>query len=62
MSGGFLNLGLVLSVRHLIPLRYRYLVMDSTPILPQPKSFVRFARAYMDDHGLSFVNKVYLCA
>jgi len=58
MSGGFLNLGLVLSVRHLIPLRYRYVVMDSTPILPQPKSFVRFARAYMDDHGLSFVNKV----
>jgi len=58
MSGGFLNLGLVLSVRHLIPLRFKYVVMDSTPILPQPKSFVRFARAYMQEHGLSFVNKV----
>jgi hypothetical protein len=32
--------------------------MDSTPIMPQPKAFVRFARAYMTDHGLDVLTKL----
>jgi hypothetical protein len=32
--------------------------MDSTPIMPQPKAFVRFARAYMMDNGLDVMTKV----
>ena len=53
MSGGFLNLYLLLSAH--VPLRCRTLVMDSTPILPQPRAFVRFARAYMRENGLAAV-------
>ena len=45
MSGGFLNLYLTLLSG--VPLRYSTLVLDSTPILPKPASFTRFARAYM---------------
>eukprot|EP00282_Hemiselmis_andersenii_P014250 CAMPEP_0114128674 /NCGR_PEP_ID=MMETSP0043_2-20121206/11059_1 /TAXON_ID=464988 /ORGANISM="Hemiselmis andersenii, Strain CCMP644" /LENGTH=356 /DNA_ID=CAMNT_0001221881 /DNA_START=125 /DNA_END=1195 /DNA_ORIENTATION=- len=56
MSGGFLQLYLLLAAK--VPIRFNRLVMDSTPILPQPKAFVRFARAYMDDNGLSVVPKV----
>jgi hypothetical protein len=53
MSGGFLNLYLLLSAR--VPLRCGTLVMDSTPILPQPRAFVRFARAYMNENGMGTV-------
>ena len=53
MSGGFLNLALVLSSK--LPLRFKTLVLDSTPIMPQPKAFVRFARAYMNENGLGLV-------
>lgn len=56
MSGGFLNLALVLSSK--IPAKFKVLVLDSTPIMPQPKAFVRFARAYMSDHGLDFITKL----
>lgn len=56
MSGGFLNLGLVLSSK--IPVTFKVLVLDSTPIMPQPKAFVRFARAYMKDHGLDVITKL----
>uniref|UniRef100_A0A7S0W402 AB hydrolase-1 domain-containing protein n=1 Tax=Hemiselmis tepida TaxID=464990 RepID=A0A7S0W402_9CRYP len=55
MSGGFLQLYLLLAAK--VPIQFTRLVMDSTPILPQPKAFVRFARAYMDDNGLSVVPK-----
>lgn len=56
MSGGFLNLGLVLSSK--VALKFKVLVLDSTPIMPQPKAFVRFARAYMKDHGMDFITKL----
>lgn len=56
MSGGFLNLALVLSAK--IPIKFKVLVLDSTPIMPQPKAFVRFARAYMMDNGLDVVTKI----
>jgi len=56
MSGGFLNLALVLSSK--IPAKFKVLVLDSTPIMPQPKAFVRFARAYMSDHGLDLITKL----
>uniref|UniRef100_A0A7S4PFY4 Uncharacterized protein n=2 Tax=Guillardia theta TaxID=55529 RepID=A0A7S4PFY4_GUITH len=60
MSGGFLNLGLVIMGMEAAgaPFSFKCLVLDSTPIMPQPKAFVRFARAYMQDHGLELVNKV----
>ena len=45
MSGGFLNLYLTLMAG--VPLKFDTLVLDSTPILPKPASFTRFARAYM---------------
>ncbi len=38
--------------------RFKKLVLDSTPILPNPVSFVRFARAYMNQHGLQWANKI----
>lgn len=56
MSGGFLNLALALTSS--IPVRFKVLVLDSTPIMPQPKAFVRFARAYMKDHGLDVITKL----
>jgi len=56
MSGGFLNLALVLAPR--LPISFQHLVLDSTPILPTPTSFVRFARAYKSQHGRGWANKV----
>lgn len=56
MSGGFLNLYLILSAK--IPVQFDHLVMDSTPIMPKPAAFVRFARAYMNDNGLKAVTKI----
>jgi len=56
MSGGFLNLYLILAAK--IPLEFEHLVMDSTPIMPKPAAFVRFARAYFNDNGLELVTKV----
>jgi len=45
MSGGFLNL--YLQKLGGASLTFDTLVLDSTPILPKPTSFTRFARAYM---------------
>jgi len=45
MSGGFLNL--YLQKLGGARLTFDTLVLDSTPILPKPTSFTRFARAYM---------------
>ena len=41
-----------------VPGAAQVLVLDSTPIMPQPKAFVRFARAYMMDNGLDVVTKI----
>mmetsp|Transcript_29794 Transcript_29794/g.46744 ORF Transcript_29794/g.46744 Transcript_29794/m.46744 type:complete len:202 (-) Transcript_29794:158-763(-) len=56
MSGGFLNLALILYSK--TPLEFPHLVLDSTPILPKPKAFVRFMRAYVKDRGMDWINKV----
>ncbi|CAM9758800.1 unnamed protein product [Chrysoparadoxa australica] len=56
MSGGFLNLYILLASG--VPLTFDKLVMDSTPILPKPSSFVRFARAYMEDNGFELIPRV----
>jgi len=57
MSGGFLNLALILAPTSK-QIKFQKLVLDSTPILPNPVSFVRFARAYMKEHGLDWANKI----
>jgi hypothetical protein len=56
MSGGFFNLYLMLAAG--VPLGFKRVVLDSTPILPNPASFVQFARAYMEDNGYELVNRV----
>lgn len=56
MSGGFLNLYLLLAAG--VPLEFDNLVLDSTPILPKPSSFVRFTRAYLEDNGLQLINRL----
>lgn len=45
MSGGFLQLYQLLYSG--VKIDFNTLVLDSTPILPRPSSFVRFARAYL---------------
>lgn len=45
MSGGFLSLYVLMHSG--IPLRFSTLLLDSTPILPKPDAFARFARAWM---------------
>lgn len=57
MSGGFLNLALILAPVSK-EITFKKLVLDSTPILPNPVSFVRFARAYMQENGLQWANKI----
>ena len=49
MSGGFLNLYLTLASG--AQLEFDTLVLDSTPIMPKPSSFVRFLRAWLEDSG-----------
>lgn len=56
MSGGFLNLYLLLSAG--VKIDFNTLVLDSTPILPKPSSFTRFARAYMDSVGLNWITRI----
>jgi hypothetical protein len=55
MSGGFLNLYLLLAAG--VPLLFDHLVLDSTPIMPKPSSFVRFTRAYLADNGGKLFNR-----
>jgi len=50
MSGGFLALYVLLRSR--VGLRFSTLLCDSTPILPKPAAFTRFARAYLESVGL----------
>merc|ERR1719424_2208393 len=50
MSGGFLALYVLL--RSKVGLRFSTLLCDSTPILPKPAAFTRFARAYLASIGL----------
>jgi len=58
LSGGFLNLYLQLLSGAAID--FDTLVLDSTPILPKPTSFTRFARAYMATmpKPISFIPKI----
>ena len=51
LSGGFLALYVLL--RSGVGLRFNTLLCDSTPILPKPAAFTRFARAYMESVGLT---------
>jgi hypothetical protein len=56
MSGGFLNLYQLLFAG--VKIDFKTLVLDSTPILPKPAAFTRFARAYMDSVGLTIIPKL----
>lgn len=56
MSGGFLNLYQLLFAG--VKIDFNTLVLDSTPILPKPASFTRFARAYMQTVDLKWVPKL----
>lgn len=56
MSGGFLHLYTL--IRSGVQLRCDTLLFDSTPILPKPAAFTRFARAYMESEGLTLPLKL----
>jgi len=51
MSGGFLHLYTL--IRSGVQLRCDTLLFDSTPILPKPAAFTRFARAYLESEGIT---------
>lgn len=57
LSGGFLALYVLLSSG--VGLRFSTLLFDSTPILPKPAAFTRFARAYMRQAGLGPLLQVF---
>lgn len=50
LSGGFLALYVLL--RSGVGLKFNRILFDSTPILPKPAAFTRFARAYLASVGL----------
>jgi len=56
MSGGFLNLYQLLFAG--VAIEFKTLVLDSTPILPKPAAFTRFARAYLDSVGFKWVSRL----
>jgi len=57
MSGGFLHLYQLLYSG--VKIDFDTLVLDSTPILPRPRSFVRFARAYLSSNKkLAWIPKI----
>lgn len=56
MSGGFLHLYTL--IRSGVELRCDTLLFDSTPILPKPAAFTRFARAYMESEGITLPLKL----
>ena len=60
LSGGFLALYVLLGSG--VGLRFSTLLFDSTPILPQPAAFTRFARAYMRQAGLGPLLRVFPAA
>ena len=60
LSGGFLALYVLL--RSGVDLRFNRLLFDSTPILPKPSAFTRFARAYMESVGLALPLKLFPAA
>jgi len=51
LSGGFLALYVLR--RSGVGLTFSNLLLDSTPIMPKPTAFTRFARAYMQSVGLT---------
>lgn len=55
MSGGFLNLYLLLAAG--VPVQYDKIILDSTPILPKPRAFTSFQRAYLDSIGMDRFTK-----
>lgn len=57
LSGGFLSLYVLL--RSHVPLTFSTLLLDSTPILPKPAAFTRFARAYLNSLGFSLPLKLF---
>jgi hypothetical protein len=56
LSGGFLALYVILSSG--VDLRFSTLLCDSTPILPKPSAFSRFACAFLKSVGLSLPLKL----
>jgi len=56
MSGGFLALYVMLQSG--VKLRFSQLLFDSTPILPKPAAFTKFARAYLRSIGLTLPLKL----